>query len=420
MPDVNAGFAMTLPPEQAIAYFQSKGVASTLGWRDMQDEAHAVKFAVAGITKLDVLNDLHQGLGSVLANGSTLRQFQDDVEPLLQRKGWLGRGLKADENGELQGKKLMPYRLETIFRTNIQSAYASGRWQQQMRNVADRPYLEYNAIMDNRVRPTHAALNGRVFRWDDPIWQTIYPPNGYRCRCWVRALNQAQVDKHPIGLESSAGRLVTVQQPYGTDGEMRPVTAYRDPKTGQLLTPDAGFHLNPGQGYLAGLGQTLLEKGTTAAPRLTALAVRETLSTNDRLVSAMNRDLDRWTKGLSAASKGDFRRVGALSPHALSMLSADGSLPSPIITLAAEAFLANREAGAGVWSRLVSVLLRPAAVWLRGDNIHLLAAASAGGDVITLSRTVRGLEVSGVRQWAETDAAGELIDGEFPEVSSGT
>lgn len=419
MAEVNAGFAMTLPPEQAISYFRSKGLAASLSWQDIKDEAHAVKFTVAGITKLDVLNDIHSSLTDVLKNGSTLRQFQDDLEPVLQRKGWLGRGLKADENGELEGKKLMPYRLDTIFRTNVQSAYAAGRWQQQMRNVADRPYLEYNGIMDNRIRPTHAALNGRVFRWDDPIWQTIYPPNGYRCRCWVRALNEAQLKKHPLGLESSAGRLITVQQPYGTQGETRPVTAYRDPKSGQLLTPDAGFHLNPGQGYLAGLGQSLLEKGTTAAPRLAAQAVRETLGNNNRLVSEMNRSIDNWTKGLTAASKGDFRRVGALSPHALAMLSADGELPSPVITLTSEAFLAHRDSGGTLWSRLVSALLRPQAALLRGRDVLLVTSDGLRRDVVALRRAADGFSITGVRPWADTDAADELIDGTLMEAGDG-
>ncbi len=410
---------MTLPPERAISYFESKGLTPSLSWQDMKDEAHAVKFTVAGITKLDVLNDIHQGLTDVLRNGSTLRQFQDDLEPLLQRKGWLGRGLKADENGELEGKKLMPYRLDTIFRTNVQSAYAAGRWQQQMRNVADRPYFEYNAVMDNRTRPTHAALNGRVFRWDDPIWQSIYPPNGYRCRCWVRALNAAQLDSHPLGLETSAGRLITVQQPYGLQGEMRPVTAYRDPKTGQLLTPDAGFHLNPGQGYLAGLGQSLLEKGTTAAPRLAAQAVRETLGNNNRLVSEMNRSLDNWTRGLTAASKGDFRRAGAISPHVLAMLSADGNLPSPVITLSAEVFLAHRDAGKALWPRLVSLLLRPQAVLLRGEELHLVTPDNPRREVVVLRRGSDGFSIAGVRAWADTDAAGEVIDGALAEVADG-
>lgn len=406
---------MTLPPEKAIAYFESKGLAPTLSWKDLQDEAHAVKFTVAGITKLDVLNDIHRGLRDAQANGTTLRQFQDDLEPLLQRKGWLGRGLVADEDGVLEGKKLMPYRLETIFRTNIQSSYAAGRYQQQMRTVAERPYWEYNAVMDSHTRPVHASFNGRVFAADDPIWQTIYPPNGYRCRCWVRALTRAQLEKHPVGLERSAGRMVTVQQPYGTDGEMRAVKGFRDPKSGLLLVPDAGFHLNPGRSYLSGLGQSLLEKGMNAAPELASVAVRETLG-NNRLASAMNRDIHQWIAGLSGESKGDFRRVGALSPRVLGAFKAGASLPCPVITLTPEACRVNHDAGAALWPRIVSALFQPLAVLLRGNRLLMVTGDVVPQNMVSLVRTESGFAVDAVSEWklALTESA-TLLDGQLPE-----
>ncbi|EBQ3682362.1 minor capsid protein [Salmonella enterica] len=415
MPEINAGFAMTLPPARAIAYFQSKGLAPTMSWKDMQDEAHAVEFAVAGITKLDVLSDIQNSLTRSLTEGMSFRQFQDELEPLLQRKGWLGRGLVADDDGVLQGKKLMPYRLDTIFRTNIQSAYAAGRYQQQMRNVADRPYWEYNAVMDNRTRPTHAALNGRVFRWDDPIWQTIYPPNGYNCRCWVRALTEAQMKNHPLGVESSDDRLVTVQQPYGLDGEMRPVKAYRDPKTGQLLVPDAGFHLNPGRGYLAGLGQSLLEKSVDAPPRLAAQAVYETLR-NNRLATAMNRDLDSWVRSLPARPGRDFRRAGALSPLVLAAISDSATLPSPVVTLPAQTAVSLREAGASWLGRLASAFRYPVAVLQRGEFLLMVVEDLAGYSVVTLARSADGFEPVSSVPWSPAAVArARLIDGTLPE-----
>jgi len=150
---------------------------------------------------------------------------------------------------------------------------------------------------------------------------------------------------HPLGVESSDDRLVTVQQPYGLDGEMRPVKAYRDPKTGQLLVPDAGFHLNPERGYLSGLGQSLLEKSAFAPPRLAAQAAYETLRNNrldNRLVSAMNSDLDGWVRSLPASPGKYFRRVGALSPLALAAVSDSVALPSPVITLPAQTAISLR------------------------------------------------------------------------------
>lgn len=41
---------------------------------------------------------------------------------------------------------------------------------------------------DNRVRPTHAAHNGKIFRWDDPPKDTGHPGNDVNCRCVARAI----------------------------------------------------------------------------------------------------------------------------------------------------------------------------------------------------------------------------------------
>lgn len=320
---VDLGFATTLAPEKAIEYFESKGYAIGFNWHDVEDSAHATGFTVAGILKQDVLADVQQSLTQALKNGQTLQQVQASVLPTLERKGWIGKGLKANpETGELEGKKLLPYRLETIFRTNMQSSYAAGRYQRMMENVAFRPFWEYDAIMDNLTRPAHAALNKRVFRYDDPIWDTIFPPNGYRCRCGVRALNQRELDKHAIGLESSEGRMEWIDQPYGVDNATRRVLAYRDPKTGNLFTPDAGFHANPGKGYLSSLGDQLMRKGDTVSPRLAAHAVSEVMS-EPRMVKDVTRDLASWIQQAHAAPelRREWRYAGALKPAILDALA---------------------------------------------------------------------------------------------------
>ncbi|MGL9773284.1 MAG: hypothetical protein ACR5LG_03160 [Sodalis sp. (in: enterobacteria)] len=45
---VDLGYAMTLTPEKAVAYFESKGYAFGFRWQDVADEAHARAFYGGG------------------------------------------------------------------------------------------------------------------------------------------------------------------------------------------------------------------------------------------------------------------------------------------------------------------------------------------------------------------------------------
>ncbi|MGL9774712.1 MAG: phage head morphogenesis protein [Sodalis sp. (in: enterobacteria)] len=294
-------------------------------------------------------------LADSLRHGKTLTQFQDEVLPLLQRKGWLGKGLKASADGELEGKKLLPYRLETIFRTNTQSAYMAGRYQRLRENVDQRPYWQYVAVMDSHTRPGHAARHGRVFRYDDAGWDTLFPLNGYNCRCRVRALTADQLARHSMGLESTDDYRVRVDQPQGVNGKTRLVTGLKDPKTGHVFTPDAGFHLNPGEGYLSHLGEQLLD-----------------------------RDTGNWVSQVVARqqTRGDVRPVGALRPAVVDALSCKGVVPdSAVITLTdANLLHATRDSKQGTLPTTADYLLGdPGIIAAPAARNHLRPTAGDAG-----------------------------------------
>ncbi|WP_215782024.1 phage minor head protein [Paludibacterium sp. B53371] len=245
-PDLS--YAIGLPPEEAIRYFESKGFAIGFKWQDVWAEAHAKAFTVAGVTKLDVLTDIRDALSDALKNGATLADFQLRLQPLLEAKGWWGKGRIIDQaTGEIYGKRLNPRRLETIFRTNMQSAYMAGRFQTQLASAEQRPFWEYVAVMDSRTRPAHRSLHGRVFRYDDPFWRTFYPPNGWNCRCRVRTRSARDMEQLGLFESSSEGRLETVEQPIDRQGNTKPAVAFNDPVTGKRFMSDAGFGFNPGQ-----------------------------------------------------------------------------------------------------------------------------------------------------------------------------
>lgn len=277
MPDpVDLSYCMTLPPKEAIAYLKGKGYAITWDWEEMWQEAHAKAFTVAKATRLDILEDIRQAVEEALTQGKTGAWFERELKPVLQAKGWWGKQEHIDQGtGEITQVQLgSPWRLATIYRVNLQIAYMAGRYQEQMANVLDRPYWQYVAVMDKRTRRTHAAMHGKVFRYDDPFWQSFYPPNGWRCRCRTRALSESNITNRGKRVESSEGKLGTVMKLVSKKtGEMREVATFDtiDPATLKKITmsTDVGWSYNPGAawkpdtrrygGALAGLAKKELE-----------------------------------------------------------------------------------------------------------------------------------------------------------------
>ncbi|OWF83113.1 phage head morphogenesis protein [Yersinia frederiksenii] len=375
---------MTLKPEEAIRYFESKGYTIGFNWHDVEARAHATAFTVAGILKQDVLEDVRQSLSDSLRNGTTFEQFKKQLILVLEQKGWMGKGLVADADGVLEGKQLTPRRLKTIFQTNMQSAYNAGRYEEQLANVEFRPYWERVAVMDRLTRPKHAALNGFTARYDDPVWQFMYPPDGYRCRCRVRARSEADISRHNITVQSSQDRIETVQQAWGPN-DTRTVQAFRI--NGELYTPDAGFGHNPGQGNLSALGQRLMDKSTVASPRLASLAVKETLSDKTLLI-AVSTDVKRWVNqvSLQPKPKGSLRHLGAIEPKTLTQLEMRGKAPTTVTLTAFDN--AVLDAPGPLWGQLPELLQQPDATLLDGDTLVYLVRQ--GKEVIGVRAPLNG------------------------------
>lgn len=247
-PDLSLVFG--LPPEKAVEYFQSKGYKLTWDWRELWQEAQSKAFTVAKVMNDDILNDIRGAVDIALNNGTTFHEFQKNLTPILQSKGWWG---KTEHTNTLTGETSTvqlgsPSRLRTIYQTNLQTAYMAGRYRQMMESVDSHPYWQYVAVLDGRTRPTHRAMNGRVFRYDDALWGSHFPPNGFNCRCRVSPLTASAVESQGRAVESSADRLIDheITMKDGTTAQVKALRIKVDGKD-KLFFPDAGWSYNPGR-----------------------------------------------------------------------------------------------------------------------------------------------------------------------------
>lgn len=234
----------SLPPEEAVKRFRQKGFKVGFDWRDVWQQEHGKAFTVAKAMRYDILRDIREAVDDAIAKGISLDQFRKQLEPTLRAKGWWGKALQIDpKTGEQKLVQLgSPRRLKTIYDTNLRVSLAAGKWDRIERVKKRRPYLIYRQLDRDTKREEHEQYDGLVLPVDDPTWDSIYPPNGFNCGCYVQQVSQRDLDR--MGLTVS-------ERPN------LPMESYRNPRTGQVVQVppgiSPGFAYNPGKDSMRGV-----------------------------------------------------------------------------------------------------------------------------------------------------------------------
>lgn len=383
------GFAFTLPPERAVRYFETLGYTVPADWPRRAQEAAAKAQTVAGIYRQDLVGELHQAMADAARKGMPFAAWREDVAARFGGKGlaWDKAGDLVDTaTGELAGKGLTRARLETVYRTNMQSAYMAGRWQELQDNKAQMPYLQYTAVMDNRTRPRHRMLHGLIYHIDDAFWDSFYPPNGFNCRCTVTAYSARDLARRGLAVNDSSGRLEDTHIILNKRGDTAPAKALRLPD-GSRFTADKGFDGNVGKRHLAQLGQLQLQRAVDLPPRIASMAIHEAFG-NPLLRRAVSDDLftayqaikiDRAAGILAAHPKGTPVFVGALTPAILDAMASNGlAMPQSSIIASSDKLMrhAMRDIKSGTgktlgddfWRASVDNIRLPEAVYYEGGT----------------------------------------------------
>ncbi len=160
---------------EAVEYFKEKLVLTPEEFKTLDAKARFRAFTVAKLTGLDAIERVKEKLAKAIEKGLTLKEWIE----------------KMGEDGILKivgFHQSNPWYLETVFRTNIQSAYNAGRLMQFERSKDKIKLLEYVAVEDSRTTQICRRLDGTRLPPDDPFWSIYTPPNHFRCRSSVRAI----------------------------------------------------------------------------------------------------------------------------------------------------------------------------------------------------------------------------------------
>ncbi len=364
------GFAFGLEPEAAVKYFEGLGYHIPPDWDVKWNEAQAKARAVAGIHRQDIVGEFHAAMYEAAKSGKSFEAWRDEVQGRLKAHDWhlLKDGDIVDgDSGEVLGRGITKHRMETIFRTQMQSAYMAGHWQAFEEGRDDAPWLQYSAILDSRTRQSHAAAHGAVYHIDDPFWDYFYPPNGFNCRCTVRALSDGDLKRR--NLLPQKAQLEDTEVVVNRKGDTRPAKAVKLPD-GRRFYTDAGFQHNVGKSHLANLGQLQMQRAIELPPKLASVAIQEALK-EPKWRAAISKQASEMVDrvNMEKFARGEMLYIGALTPSVLEALAAKNVYPqSAVIAMSDERILhalrnsKNKPLPLAFWKDLPEQLQNPEAI----------------------------------------------------------
>ncbi|WP_233256736.1 phage minor head protein [Achromobacter sp. RW408] len=287
-----------VPFAEQIAFFQRKVPLPSESWTQLYTAGHDHGFVIAGATREALVQDFFESVEKAISEGKSLESFRKDFDRIVTAHGW-------DYNGSRN------WRSRVIYETNMFTSFAAGRREQLLSMTETHPYWMYvHSDAVKHPRPEHLALDGLVLRWDDPFWDTFFPPNGWGCQCSIRALTERQLRKlgkdspdqapdipvHEVVIGQHGPTPRTVRVPEGIDPgfEYAPGATVPQGVLGRRaedamqhapdLAPSRWQPVLPGPPSSAGRPQAI---PTTAAPILPGDAVKTTAPWVDQVAQVL-------------------------------------------------------------------------------------------------------------------------------------
>ena len=152
-----------IPFDQAIDAARERIDLPRSIFDQLSREVKSRVFTVAWQNSAKVLADIHDAFNRTLQSGGGVRDFRQQLPQMVDEAGWGGD---------------RPWHADLVFRQQSQMAYTAGRFEQMSDAGIER--WQYSSLHDGRTRPTHLALDGKIFDMAD---RRYYPPWEFNCRC---------------------------------------------------------------------------------------------------------------------------------------------------------------------------------------------------------------------------------------------
>ncbi len=178
-----------VPNKEAATFIANKPVVSRQVFDQLLPDVKARAMVITGVEDANLVQALRDQIADLPrgADWDTLKAgIAEKLSPWLPDEG------QADLRG--QASERAERRAELLLRTHGFQAYAAGQHEVMARQRVAFPFWQYQTADDDRVRDSHAVLDGLVLPADSPFWEKHFPPWDWGCRCQVIPLQREDVE----------------------------------------------------------------------------------------------------------------------------------------------------------------------------------------------------------------------------------
>jgi SPP1 gp7 family putative phage head morphogenesis protein len=183
--DIDQLLQSPLEIDRARELVLAKKIVQKRVFEQLDDYAKRQAFTIAGVEHDRIMQAIKEAVAEAIQENSTIAEIEIAAMQAFHRYGITDQ---------------ISYHAETVFRTNICTALNDAQWEalESPDNRDAVAFLQYETRFDLRVRDNHAKMHGVIRPPDDPIWKVWWPPNGYNCRCSIRAISKAEADRRGL------------------------------------------------------------------------------------------------------------------------------------------------------------------------------------------------------------------------------
>lgn len=208
MPDL---LLKPVPHDEAAKFIASKPVLAREAFDNLLPDLKARAFTITGVEAANVMQNVRDRIAE-LPQGADWEAVKADVA--AQISPWLDTVVDPSGDGE---RSVSPSerRAELLLRTHGFQAYTVAAEEVAERQRAAFPFAQYLSSDDDKVRESHAALDGLVVPADSPFWDRHTPPWEWGCRCnkvFLQADDVADMQKEDEKKIPEARRVLTAER----------------------------------------------------------------------------------------------------------------------------------------------------------------------------------------------------------------